>query len=131
MAAITIKDVSKRYGITQDTLRYYEQAGMIPPVTRTAGGIRDYQDGDLAWVELSLCLRGAGLPVEAIADYVRLAQQGDGTIPDRLALLQRQREVLLERQRQTGAALERLDYKIARYEDAVKAGTLNWDKEET
>ena len=104
---------------------------MIPPVTRTAGGIRDYQDGDLAWVELSLCLRGAGLPVEAIADYVRLAQQGDGTIPDRLALLQRQREVLLERQRQTGAALERLDYKIARYEDAVKAGTLNWDKEET
>lgn len=131
MAVITIKDVSKRYGITQDTLRYYEQAGMIPPVTRTAGGIRDYQDGDLAWVELSLCLRGAGLPVEAIADYVRLAQQGDGTIPDRLALLQRQREVLLERQRQTGAALERLDYKIARYEDAVKAGTLNWDKEET
>lgn len=131
MAAITIKDVSKRYGITQDTLRYYEQAGMIPPVTRTAGGIRDYQDGDLAWVELSLCLRGAGLPVEAIADYVRLAQQGNGTIPDRLALLQRQREVLLERQRQTGAALERLDYKIARYEDAVKAGTLNWDKEET
>lgn len=131
MAAITIKDVSKRYGITQDTLRYYEQAGMIPPVTRTAGGIRDYQDGDLAWVELSLCLRGAGLPVEAIADYVRLAQQGNGTIPDRLALLQRQWEVLLERQRQTGAALERLDYKIARYEDAVKAGTLNWDKEET
>ena len=130
MAAITIKDVSRRYGITQDTLRYYEQAGMIPPVTRTAGGIRDYQDGDLAWVELALCLRGAGLPVEAIADYVRLAQQGDGTIPDRLALLQRQREVLLERQRQTGAALDRLDYKIARYEDAVKVGTLTWEKEQ-
>lgn len=127
---MTIKNVSERYGVPADTLRYYEKAGMIPPVSRTAAGIRDYQDEDLAWVELALCMRGAGLSVEAISEYVRLARLGDGTIRDRLALLKEQREGLLERQRQIAQTLERLNYKIARYEDAVKTGVLSWTKEE-
>ena len=130
MAAITIKEVSERYCITPDALRYYERAGMIPPVTRTAGGIRDYQDEDLAWVELALCMRSAGLSVEAISEYVRLSRLGDSTIKDRLALLQSQREILLEQQRQIAGTLGRLDYKISRYEDALKTGILNWKKED-
>lgn len=130
MAAITIKEVSEKYGVTQDALRYYERAGMIPPVTRTAGGIRDYQKEDLAWVELALCMRSAGLSVEAISEYVRLSRLGDGTIRDRLALLQSQREILLEQQRQITGTLNRLNYKISRYEDALRTGTLNWKKED-
>ena len=130
MAAITIKEVSKKYGITQDALRYYERASMIPPVTRTAGGIRDYRDEDLAWVELALCMRSAGLSVEAISEYVRLSRLGDGTVKDRLALLQSQREILLEQQRQIAGTLDRLNYKISRYEDALKTGTLNWQKKD-
>ena len=130
MGNITIKEVSRQYGITQDVLRYYERAGMIPTVTRTAGGIRDYQEEDLGWVELALCMRSAGLSVEAISEYVRLARLGDGTIKDRLALLQSQRKGLLERQSQIAQALERLDHKIARYEDALKTGVLNWTKED-
>ena len=93
---MTIKEVSEKYGISQDTLRYYERVGMIPPVTRTAGGIRDYKEKDLAWVELAKCMRSAGLPVEAMIEYVRLTQEGDATIPARLQLLKEQRESLLE-----------------------------------
>lgn len=78
---MTIKEVSEKFQITQDTLRYYERVGMIPPVTRTAGGIRDYQETDLAWVELAVCMRSAGLPVEAMIEYVKLYQEGDSTIP--------------------------------------------------
>lgn len=102
---------------------------MIPPVTRTAGGIRDYQDKDLAWVELALCMRSAGLSIEAISEYVRLSRLGDSTIKDRLGLLKSQREILLEQQRQIAGTLDRLNYKISRYEDALKTGTLNWKKE--
>lgn len=61
---MTIKEVSETYDISADTLRYYERIGMIPEVTRTAGGIRDYQESDLGWVELVICMRKAGLPVE-------------------------------------------------------------------
>lgn len=124
---MTIKEVSEKFQITQDTLRYYERVGMIPPVTRTAGGIRDYQETDLAWVELAVCMRSAGLPVEAMIEYVKLYQEGDDTIPARHQLLTAQREALLEQKAQINDTLNRLEYKISRYEEALKTGKLTWE----
>ena len=40
---MTIKEVSERFGVSTDTLRYYERIGLIPQIARTAGGIRDYK----------------------------------------------------------------------------------------
>ena len=128
---MTIKEVGEKYGISQDTLRYYERVGMIPAVTRTPGGIRDYQESDLKWVELAGCMRSAGLPVEAIIEYVKLYQEGDSTIPARLQLLVEQRENLLEQRRRIDATLDRLNYKIARYEIAAETGRLTWDNPAT
>ncbi len=125
---MTIKDVCERFDITQDTLRYYERVGIIPAVTRTAGGIRDYQESDLGWVQLAICMRNAGLPVEAMIEYVRLYQEGDTTISARLQLLTDQREVLLDRRKKIDETLDRLNYKIARYEIAVETGKLTWDE---
>lgn len=127
---MTIKEVSEQYGITSDTLRYYERVGMIPPVTRTTSGIRDYQESDLSWVQLAICMRGAGLPVEVMIEYVKLFQEGDTTIPARLQLLQEQREALLAQKKQIDETLQRLNYKISRYEVAVETGELIWDNKE-
>lgn len=125
---MTIKEVSQKYNISQDTLRYYERVGMIPKVTRTASGIRDYQESDLSWVELVICMRSAGLPVEALIEYVELYQQGDQTFSARLELLQEQRRNLEEQQKQLQAVISKLDYKISRYEVAVKTGKLSWEE---
>ena len=43
---MTITEVSKRYGLSPDTLRYYERIGLIPAVHRTSGGVRDYTPSD-------------------------------------------------------------------------------------
>ncbi|ALQ39792.1 transcriptional regulator [Fusobacterium hwasookii ChDC F174] len=126
---MTIKEVSEELGLTQDTLRYYEKVGMIPPVTRTKGGIRDYKEGDIAWVKLVTCMRNAGLPVKVMIDYLGLYKQGDSTIQERCNLLKEQREKLLEQRKQIEETLEKLNYKIARYEIAVETGKLTWDKE--
>ena len=124
---MTIKEVSEKYDITQDTLRYYERIGMIPKVTRTKGGIRNYADEDLKWVELAICMRSAGLPVEAMIEYLRLFQEGNETIPARLELLLEQRQTLLEQREQIDKTLKRLNYKISRYEIAVETGELTWE----
>ena len=117
---MTIKEVSEVYGISADTLRYYERIGMIPEVTRTAGGIRDYQESDLGWVELVICMRKAGLPVEALIEYVKLYQQGDETFEARLQLLSEEREKLEKQKVQIELAVNRLNHKISKYEEAVK-----------
>lgn len=127
---MTIKEVSEAYEIPADTLRYYEWVGAIPPVTRTPGGIRNYTEHDIAWVQLAKCMRSAGLPVEVLIEYLQLYQQGDETIPARLQLLSEQREVLLEQQKAICEMLEKLNYKISRYEIAAETGVLTWDEEE-
>ncbi len=124
---MTIKEVAEKYNISQDTLRYYERVKMIPEVHRTPGGIRDYQEEDLKWLELALCMRNAGLPVEAMIEYLRLFQEGDATIPARLELLQNQMENLEKQKAQLTATMEHLAYKISRYEEAMKTGKLRWD----
>ncbi len=132
---LTIKQVSEKYGIPADTLRYYEKAGVIPPVTRTASGIRDYSPQDISWVENAKCMRAAGLPIEALIEYQRLYSQGDSTFQARLDLLSEQRELLSAQKKQLEETLSRLDYKISKYKLAVKTGILTWhcpeDKEDS
>lgn len=125
---MTIKEVSEKYGISSDTLRYYERVGMIPPVERTEGGIRNYGEDDIKWVELVLCMRSAGLPIEAIIEYVRLSRLGDSTFKARLELLSEQREALISQKEKIDEMLSRLNYKISKYEEAVKTGKISWDE---
>lgn len=127
---MTIKEVSEKYGISQDTLRYYERVNVIPKVTRTSGGIRDYQEEDLRWVELAVCMRNAGLPIESLIEYQRLFRAGDSTIPARLELLNEQMDILQKQKEQIEETMDRLSYKISRYEEAMKTGKLVWTKEE-
>lgn len=125
---MTIKEVSEKYKISADALRYYERVGMIPSVTRSEGGIRNYTKDDIAWVELVICMRSAGLPVEAIIEYVKLFKQGDSTMQARLELLKEQRERLLEQKENINATINKLNYKISVYEKGVKTGVLEWNK---
>lgn len=125
---MTIKDVCERYHITADTLRYYERVGAIPAVTRTKNGIRDYAEQDIGWVENAICMRNAGVPVEMIAEYVELCQQGDETFPARRDLLNMVRRELLQQIKKRKMELERLEYKIERYEATVETGELIWDR---
>lgn len=125
---MTIKEVSEKYGISQDTLRYYERINVIPAVTRTSGGIRDYQEEDLRWVELAVCMRSAGLPIENLIEYQKMFQAGDSTIPARLDLLREQMEILEKQKQQINETMDRLSYKISRYEEAMKTGVLTWTK---
>ncbi len=127
---MTIREVSETYHISAETIRYYERVGAIPPVTRTAGGIRDFQEEDLNWLSLAICMRNAGLPVEVLIEYLNLYQAGDSTIPARLELLKEQKENLLVQRRQLDETLERLSYKISRYEAAAETGELSWEAAE-
>lgn len=116
---MSITEVSKKYGLSPDTLRYYERIGLIPPVHRTAGGVRDYTEADCNWVEFIKCMRGAGIQVEALIDYVSLFQQGEATADARKQILIEQRDQLQERLQEMQATLERLNAKIEHYEEII------------
>lgn len=113
---MTIAEVSKKYDISADTLRYYERIGLIPKVHRNTSGIRDYTEEDCGWVEFVKCMRRAGLQIEAIIEYVELYFQGDSTVEARKNILIEQRDRLAYKIEEMQGTLERLNKKIERYE---------------
>jgi DNA-binding transcriptional MerR regulator len=116
---VTIAEVCKKYGMTADTLRYYERVGLIPKVGRTVGGIRNYAEQDCLWIEFIKCMRGAGVQVESMIEYVALFQQGESTSEARKQILIKERDRIAEHIKEMQDVLERLNYKIEVYYNAV------------
>jgi len=116
-----ISEVSKKYGMTLDALRYYERIGLIPPVPRKPNGIRDYDDYSCGWIEFIHCMRKSGIPVEVLVEYVHLYQQGSKTKEARKELLQEELNRLDDRITNLQATRERLASKIENYDDLEKS----------
>ena len=113
---MTIGEVSEKYAMTADTLRYYERIGLIPPVPRKKNGIRDYDETACNWVSFVKCMRSAGVQIEALIEYVALMQAGTG-IERRKNILIEQRARLQKQAEHLRTTIERLDYKIEHYEE--------------
>ena len=118
---MTIAEVSKKYNLTQDTIRYYEKEGLIPTIPRTESGIRNFDEESCNWIEFIKCMRNAGLEIEVLKEYVKLFREGKSTVAKRKELLEKKREKLLQKQRNINETLERLNYKINLY-DEIESG---------
>ena len=116
---MTISEICKKFDISSDTLRYYEKIGLLPKISRTKGGIRDYSQNDCNWIEFIKCMRAAGISIEKLVEYVNLFNQGDSNILQRKQILIEEREKIIEKLGILQNSLERLNYKIEHYDDLV------------
>lgn len=114
-----IAEVSKKYGVSSDTLRYYERVGLLHRVPRNASGVRDYGEADCARIEFVKCMRNAGVPIETLIEYLQLYEQGNETAPQRKALLIEQRDLVQQRIDAMQEGLNRLNAKIDSYETVM------------
>lgn len=120
----TVGEMAKLLGVTATTLRYYDKEGLLPFVERSSGGIRMFQESDIEWLQVISCMKKAGMSIKDIRRYIEMALQGDDTIALRLAMFQRQRQVLQEQLQELRHTMEMVDYKCWYYETAQKAGTV-------
>ena len=120
---MTIAEVSEKYQISADTLRYYEKEGLIPYISRTEGGVRNYTEKDCARIGFVKCMRSAGLSIEVLKQYFELFAKGKRTLKTRRDLLATEREKLKDRMTELQNTLKRLDYKISVYDKALKSKT--------
>lgn len=125
---MTIAQVAERTGLSHDTLRYYEKAGLIERVGRTTGNQRRYDTADLAWLEFLLRLRETGMSIADMQRFARLRAQGDATVADRLAMLREHRAELADRIRALRRNASALDDKITHYEGLLHDGRPGTDE---
>lgn len=126
---MTIKEMAELVGISADTLRYYERIGVIPSVTRTVHGVRDYDEIHLEWIQSILKLKASGMTLEMIIEYVRLANVGDSTIEARKQLLEEEQERITAKIEELQDRLATINLKIADYyEDLLPKTTAMINK---
>lgn len=114
-----ISEVSEKFGILPDTLRYYERIGLIPPINRNKSGLREYTEQDCHWIQVILFMRDAGMSIELLLEYVKMVHQGDVTMQTRKELLIEQRNQLVARIEELQKTLKLLNGKIESYEKSV------------
>ena len=95
--AYTPGEVAARFGLTLDTLRYYEREGLLTEVERSPSGHRRYRASDVELLDLVRCLRDTDMPIARLREFAELVRAGDQTIPARLEVLTAHNQALTER----------------------------------
>lgn len=121
MTGYTIDQAAERMGMSKHTLRYYEREGLLAPVEKAPNGHRRYTDDDLGWVRTLQLLRGTGMPIREMRDFVELTRAGDHTVADRVEVLTRYRDELRERMTADVERMAFLNHKITIYSDMLAA----------
>ncbi|KRM89799.1 MerR family transcriptional regulator [Fructilactobacillus florum] len=110
-----ISEVAQKYRLTAVTLRYYERAGLIPPVERV-GGKRNYRETDLQWIAFIKCMRQVRIPVKTLAEYTKLFMAGCQTKPLRRKILSDELARLTCQKQDLQATINQLQQKLSAYD---------------
>lgn len=112
---LPIGRVAAKVGLSIDTIRYYERAGLMPLIARAPNGHRRYAEDDLGWIALLKCLRTTGMPISEMRRYADLVAQGESTVTHRREMLEDHRSKLTQRLREIEEMMPVLDAKISTY----------------
>lgn len=120
---LTIAEAAAATGLTPHTLRYYERDGLLlDAVERASSGHRRYTERDLGWIHLLTRLRATGMPIREIREYADLVRQGEGTEPQRMALLQAHRDAVRAQLAEVQEHLAAIEMKIDVYAGRLGSG---------
>ncbi|HJB06262.1 MAG TPA: MerR family transcriptional regulator [Candidatus Enterocloster faecavium] len=119
----TVGEMARLADLPASTLRYYDQEGLLPFVERSKGGIRMFSEADYSTLMVIDCLKKSGLSIKEIRAFMALAQEGDSSLKERLAMFQKRREAVKEQIQELERTLDLLNYKCWYYETAVQAGS--------
>ena len=107
-----IHEVCARTGLTAHTLRYYEQEKLLPNVSRSAGGFRQYSEEDMEALGMICCLKNTGMSLQDIARFMALAREGDQTLRERCELLKKHRDTVIARMEEMQRHLDQVTWKV-------------------
>jgi DNA-binding transcriptional MerR regulator len=116
---LSIAEAAEASGLSAHTLRYYERAGLLEPVSRNGSGHRRYREPDLEQITFLARLRATGMPIRDLRRYAELMKIGDATNAERLALLEAHRDAVRTSLEATAQNLELVEWKIDYYNEKL------------
>ena len=111
-----IGEVAGRLGVSPRTIKYYEELGLVEPVSRSEGGFRLYGERDVWRLERILRMKRMGYSLAAIREL--LAARDSAQEATKTDVLRKAVERLRDREREVAARIRQMG------EDLRRAGAL-------
>ncbi len=118
---LTIGALGKRTGTKVQTVRYYEQIGLMPEPGRTEGGQRRYGDAEVDRLSFIRHARQLGFSLEAIRELLDLSDNPDRSCAEADSIARRQ----LKQVEQRMARLEALRTELQRMVHECSGGNTS------
>lgn len=115
----TVKEVAKRLELTEHTIRFYTDKGLVPNVRRDSNNNRLFDEESIKWLTGVKYLKQCGMSVEAIRMYVDLCLEGDSTIQARYAMIMEQQAVAFAQLEEAQRRAKYMDDKAQHYLDII------------
>lgn len=112
----SMKYVVENLNISAKTLRFYEEQGILPNVSRDENGRRVYTERHIDWISFIRCLRETGMSLAKIKEYKDLFEAGNATFLQRQEMLMKHKWEVQKKIEEDLRHLEEINYKIAMYE---------------
>ncbi|MCR4902718.1 MAG: MerR family transcriptional regulator [Butyrivibrio sp.] len=116
----SVTQASKMVGISEHTLRYYDDKNLFPFLQKNEAGKRLFSEADLQWAKLLECLSNSGLSIKEMQEYVEMCSVGDSTVPQRFEILKKQENVIKEQIKEKKKQLKLLQFKLDYYEKWIE-----------
>ena len=124
MNYFSISEAAARFGVPESTLRYYEKKGLLPLLERDEAGRRSFSEFHMILLKVVMHLKHTHMPLESIRQYVNWVVEGDSTTQQRLDMMLKHRQNVLDEIATMHEALDGIDVKIATYEERVRKKTF-------
>ena len=85
----SVTQAAKIVGISEHTLRYYDDMKLFPFLQKNEKGKRLFSEADMQWAKLLECLSNSGLSIKEMKQYVDLCIIGDSTVGERFEILKK------------------------------------------
>ena len=121
----TMKNVCDKLNITNETLRFYCNDGLVPNVKRDQHNYRVFDDRDLNWLISLQCLRRCGFSIKEMKVYMNLCLDGPSSIITRKKILAEKREKLQREIEDIQGSIAFVDHKQEFY-DRVLEGKIKY-----
>lgn len=121
---MTISEVSKKYNISQTTLRYYEKINILTDIERDKNGIRNYKESDCKKLETVIAMRELNITLEQMKEYIDLCRMGESAKEVRKDMLIKYSKSLVCKINSIQHSLENLNNKIENFDDFDKNSVI-------
>lgn len=117
----TLKEVSEKSGLSEHTLRYYADLGLIP-TERSSGNHRIFNDESMSIINVILCLRNGGMSLKMIKEYIELCKKDDSleNLEKRYNIILEQREISKKKLEEAQKCADFMEFKVKYYEDLLR-----------